>query len=69
MLMDTIFCQPVTNETITAVRERYFTPGWGEIYLRSTGSNVTELKFKWCLETPFILPDVSDLGLESPHRL
>ncbi len=67
--MDIIFCQPVTNETVTVVRERYFSLGWGEIYLRGSGSNVIELQFKWCNEEPFTLPDVSDLGLNRPHRL
>lgn len=67
--MNVVFCQPVTNETIAVVRERYFSLGWGEIYLHATGTNVTELEFKWCAEEPFILPDVSDLGLTSPHRL
>ncbi len=48
ILMDIIFCQPVTNETISIVRERYTSLGWGEIYLRGNGNNVTELHFKWC---------------------
>ncbi len=67
--MDIIFCQPVTDETVSTIRERYFSLGWGEVYLRATGSNVTELHFKWCKEEEFILPDVSDLGLTNPHRL
>lgn len=67
--MDIIFCQSVTNETVTVVRERYSSLGWGEIYLRGTGNHVMELQFKWCKEEPFILPDVSDLGLEFPHKL
>ena len=69
ILMDIIFCQPITNETISIVRERYTSLGWGEIYLRGNGNNVTELHFKWCKETSFMLPDVSDLGLSCPHRL
>lgn len=67
--MNIVFCQPVTNETIEAVRKRYFSLGWGETYLLATGCNVTELQFQWCKEEPPILPDVSDLGLKSPHML
>lgn len=67
--MDIVFCQPVTNETVTAVRERYSSLGWGEIYLKGTGNNVTELQFKWCKEEPFMLPDISDSGLKFPHKL
>lgn len=67
--MDIIFCQPVTNETVAAVRKLYFSLGWGEVYLRGDMDNVTELHFKWCKESPFTLPDVSVLGLKSPHRL
>ncbi len=67
--MDIIFCQPVTTETVPAIRERYSSLGWGEIYLRATGSCVTELHFKWCKKEAFTLPDVSDLGLSSPHML
>lgn len=67
--MNIIFCQPVTNETLTSVRERYFSLGWGEVYLLGTESNVIELRFQWCKEEAFMLPDVSDLGLESPHML
>ena len=67
--MDIVFCQPVTNETVTAVRERYFSLGWGELQLRGSGSHVTELQFKWCHEEPFTIPDISDLGLKFPHRL
>ena len=44
--MDIIFCQPITNESISIVRERYTSLGWGEIYLRGNGNNVTELHFK-----------------------
>ena len=67
--MDIIFYQPVPNETVTPVRERYSSLGWGEIYLQGSGNNVIALQFKWCKEEPFMLPDVSDLGLERPHRL
>lgn len=67
--MNIVFCQPVTNETIKTVRERYFSLGWGETSLQGTGSDVTELHFKWCKEEPFTIPDVFDLGLELPHRL
>ena len=67
--MDIIFCQPATNETVADVRKLYFALGWGEVYLRGDVGNVTELHFKWCKEAPFILPDVSVLGLKSPHRL
>lgn len=67
--MDVIFCQPVTNETVSSVRERYFSLGWGEVGLIGTGSNVTELRFKWCSEGQPKLPEVSDLGLTVPHKL
>ena len=67
--MDIVFCQPVTNKTVNTVRERYFSLGWGEVYLQATGSNIIELQFKWCKEEPFTLPEVSDLGLEYPHKL
>ena len=67
--MNAIFCQPVTNATISAVRERYFSLGWGDVYLKGNGANVTELHLKWCGENPPKFPDTSDLGLDSPHRL
>ncbi len=41
--MDIIFYQPVTNETVTPVRERYSSLGWGEIYLQGSGNNVIAL--------------------------
>lgn len=52
--MDIIFYQPVTNETVTPVRERYSSLGWGEIYLQGSGNNVIALQFKWCKEEPFL---------------
>ncbi len=67
--MDIVFCQSVTNETLSIVRQRYFSLGWGEISLLGTGTDVTELHFKWTKEESFVLPDVSDLALESPRRL
>lgn len=67
--MDIVFCQPVTDETEAIVRKRYFSLGWGEVQLRGSGHQITELYFKWCGNELFILPDVSDLGLKCPHRL
>lgn len=67
--MDTIFCQSVTNETVSIVRERYSSFGWGEVRLIATGSNVTELHFKWCAKGQPMFPEVSDLGLSFPHML
>lgn len=67
--MDIIFCQPITDETLDIVRERYFPLGWGEIQLRSSDGHAAELRLKWCRKEPVIFPDVSDLGLANPHRL
>lgn len=67
--MDIIFSQPVTNETVSIVRSRYNSLGWGEVRLLASGSNVTELCFKWCGDSQPKFPEVADLGLKSPHRL
>ena len=67
--MDIIYAQSVTSETVPSVRKRYSSLGWGEVYLKGTGSCVTELYFKWCREGSPALPDISDLGLKSPRRL
>ncbi len=67
--MDVIFCQPVTNETVSIIRGRYASLGWGEVYLVASGNNVTELHFKWCGNGQPKFPEVADLGLTSPHRL
>ncbi len=67
--MNIIFCQPVTDETINTVRERYFSLGWGEYQLRGSGNHVTELLFRWCQKEPYSFPDLSDLGLKRPHKL
>ena len=69
MLMDIIVCQSVTNETISIVRDRYNSLGWGEVRLLASGSNVTELCFKWCRDGQPKFPEVADLGLTNPHRL
>lgn len=67
--MDIVFCQPATNETVSIVRDRYASLGWGEVRLLGSGSNVMELHFKWCGNSPPKFPEVADLGLTSPHRL
>ena len=67
--MDIVYCQPVTDAAISIVRERYSALGWGEVYLKGNGANVTELHFKWCGENSPKFPDISDLGLDVPHRL
>ncbi len=67
--MDVIFSQPVTNETVSAVSDLYSSLGWGQVYIVGSGSDVTELHFRWCKDGPFTLPDVSALGLDSPRRL
>lgn len=69
MLMDIIFCQPVTNETVSDVRRRYSALGWGEVRLLASGSSVTELRFKWCGNDQPKFPEVADLGLTRPHKL
>ncbi len=67
--MDIIFCQPVTNETVSIIRKRYFSLGWGEVYLVGSGNNITGLHFKWCGNGQPEFPEYADLGLTSPHRL
>lgn len=64
-----VFCQPVTNKTVSIVRDRYSQLGWGEVCLLGSGSNVTQLRFKWCGNGQPEFPKVSDLGLAAPHRL
>lgn len=69
MRMDIIFCQPVTDETVSTVQERYFSLGWGEYQLRGSGNHVAELLLKWDQKEPYSFPDISDLGLKRPHKL
>ena len=67
--MAIIVCQPVTNKTISTIRKRYGSLGWGEIRLVGSGNNVTGLHFKWNEDAPPKFPEVTDLGLARPHRL
>lgn len=64
-----VFCQPITNETVSVIRDSYFQLSWGEVCLLGSGSNVTQLHFKWCGNGQSEFPKVSGLGLAVPHRL
>lgn len=67
--MKIVFYQPITDETDSIVSERYYSLGWGMLGIFGSLDRIVGRSFIWCSEEPFVLPDVSDLGLPAPHKL